>query len=229
MDEGQTILYTGKGGGGVSALFTVDRIVAQIRDGLNDRLHADIRSFTDSGYVSARDPYLPRECEDTVDATTCNIAGGVENGVKAWIPEYPQYCIDNSLTWECFFGNYSFSYIETPSFVFNYQYDYAQLDTDGLMSFHGSYNDLEGVQWAQEQAEYYVDTEIIANGKSNFFFLPGCWDHEIMDKDVLQDVYIGEHNLVDAMREWYKGGLQMIRLYDDDWVMNSNPTCLNIR
>ena len=49
-----------------------------------------------------------------------------------------------------------------------------------------------------------------------------------MDKDVLQEVSIDDHNLVAAMREWYKG-LHTIMKYDDDFIMNSNPTCLNIR
>jgi len=80
MDAADTVLYTGKGGGGVAALITVDRIVEQIRDGLKDRLHADVRSFTDSGWVSAREPYSPRECDGTDDATTCNIAGGSREG-----------------------------------------------------------------------------------------------------------------------------------------------------
>jgi len=227
MHDANTILYTGKGGGGVAALFSLDRVVDQIRNGLDDRLHCDIRSFTDSGWVSSRDPYTPRVCDDTNDAATCNIAGGVQRGINAWLPEYPEECHAAGYTWQCFFANYSFPYITTPSFVFTYQYDYAQLDTDGLISFHGSYNDKAGVAWAQEAAKNLVEKEIIGH-RSVFFFLPGCWDHEIMDKSVLQDIYIGDYNLVDAMRTWYRG-VHAIELYDSDFIMNSNPTCKNIR
>lgn len=224
MKDATSILYTGKGGGGVAALFTVDRIVAQIEEGLTDPESCDIRSFTDSGWVSAHDPYTPRECDDTDDSATCNIAGGVERGVLAWHPEYPQGCHDAGYTWECYFANYSFEYIETDSFVYTYEYDFAQLDTDGLVSFHGGFNDLEGIEWANEQAENLVEKEMLPHGLK-YAFLPGCWDHEIMDKDVLQDIYIGDKNLVDAMAEWYAGADELL-YYDDSYIMNDNPSCL---
>lgn len=223
MADATQILYSGKGGGAVAVLFTVDRIVAQIEDGLNGQ-ECDIRSLSDTGWISAHDPFNEPNCESG-DALTCNIAGGVQRGVDAWQPEYPTACGEAGYTWECFFGNWSFQYIETNSFIFIYEYDYAQLDTDGLVEFHWDMSNEDGIVYAEEMAEALVNQEILPNANAKYFFMPGCWDHEIMDKDVLQDIYVDDMNIVDAMREWYDGADSVV-LYDPEFVFNSNPSCV---
>jgi hypothetical protein len=206
MEDASKILYTGKGGGAVAVLFNLDRVVDQIRAGLKDDT-IDIRGLSDTGWISDREPYSERNCTSG-DAADCNIAGGVQLGYPVWEPELPPACAEADYTWECFFGKYSAQFIETPFLIFMYEYDFAQLDTDGC-DLHAGF-DTECADWANEKAKELVETELAPNILTGL--IPGCFEHEDIDKENWKCISVdkggdyGRKTLPEMMDTWYETG-----------------------
>jgi hypothetical protein len=221
LAQATDILLVGKGGGGVALLMKADDIVDQIQAGLDDA-SSYIRAFVDTGLLIDREPYDPAfsDCVNVSSSAECTLAAGVANGVELWQPDYPQACVDAGLTYECFFGVNTIGSTQTKLLLSGFQYDYAQLDTEGC-DLHAGLDDTNKTDWAEAGAQVWLEEDILPLVETGFF--PNCYNHEFVDQDRWLDTTINGESLLDVMHDWDSDGLGL--RYDDVWTINENPTC----
>jgi hypothetical protein len=228
FSDAKHVLVFGSGRGAMAASFNFDIISdALVNLGIKREV---IRGIIDAGWASKFEPYSPRTCLDQVGA--CNYAGVFRSGVEIWKPTYPEFCLDlwSDEPWMCLFANVSYSYLQTPVFVMQNQFDYTQLDGDGASILHG-YLAEPAVAYAKRCRDSMLSLQLPI---LKWAFLPSCYGHKLAVSDEWLSLGIFVEggrwvNVQEAIHTWYSTPLDQTQIYVDwceGWACN--PTCESI-
>eukprot|EP00322_Chrysochromulina_rotalis_P018983 CAMPEP_0115877516 /NCGR_PEP_ID=MMETSP0287-20121206/26265_1 /TAXON_ID=412157 /ORGANISM="Chrysochromulina rotalis, Strain UIO044" /LENGTH=379 /DNA_ID=CAMNT_0003333037 /DNA_START=250 /DNA_END=1390 /DNA_ORIENTATION=+ len=218
-----TIVYSGASAGGVGIYPNVDRISEELLPA------ARVFGVVDSGWFLDSTPFVTQQCGD--DPNTCTDEEIFSSGIPAWGAIMDASCAAATpvdIRWECLLGYRVLPYLSTPLFVFQWQFDLAQLTHDGVKTKPSTMPELA---YAQASAANLTKTfTTAANATSRHrFFSASCYQHVVLNSKHEQawiTLTVNGMTLVDAIGDFIDGhGGNASVCVDTCNTPDCNPTC----
>jgi len=212
-----TVLLTGSSAGAEGLFGQVDNAAGTLLP------KSRVFGLVDSGWFLDSEPYSAGDCSDEM---ACSCQEGLRRGQLLWKPQVDATCAESkqpSTMWQCSMGKYVAKFITTPLFFFEYRFDWAQLQHDGIRS------DPSSPALAEAYAEASASnlTQSFADCPSHHsFFVPTCYYHAILKRPEWTTLDINGTKLPDAVYQFVIGQQRGLRLVDYSFdTPNYNPTC----
>jgi hypothetical protein len=122
-----TLIYSGASAGAVGLYPNLDVLSSTLLPA------SRVVGVIDSGWFLDSEPIQPQACTD--NPLECSVADNLKMGMAAWSPAVDPDCAQAKAAndqWQCMMGHYVEPYLSTPIFVFQWQFDLAQLYHDGI-------------------------------------------------------------------------------------------------
>jgi hypothetical protein len=226
-----TLIYSGASAGAVGLYPNMDRLSSQLLPA------SRVVGVVDSGWFMDSVPYQPSPgCAAAGDPLKCSVKENLVMGAAAWHPAVDADCAHAKASspdtlWQCMMGHYLSPYLSTPLFVFEWQFDMAQLYHDGITS-NPTTLPAAAVAYAQQSRANLTQTFVLAATKRGprhlHFFSPSCYQHVVLNVKHADWVQVTANGttLPDALNAFVRGeGQNATILLDDCTMPNCNPTC----
>ena len=205
------IVVSGSSAGGEALYPNIDRISEEFLP------QSRVVALDDSGWFLYTSPFLPRS--NCTDAGSCTEAYGIMHGVPYWNGQMHRRCAESQSkenVWKCLMGPTVGPFLQTPTFVFQYLFDGAQLGHDGIGNPTGNAAEMA---YARSSAMNLTET----TSTQRYVFLPACYYHTILFSNAWTTISINNVTLVRAITYFLEG--TPVRLIDKCNSPNCNPTC----
>lgn len=152
----------------------------------------------------------------------------LKKGVTAWAPNVNAKCASAKTSgvdlWHCLMGHYVAPYLTTQLFVFQWQFDKAQLYHDAITNDPS--DDPTELAYAQQSAANLTATFRAAKGHHHFFS-PSCYQHVVLNNKQHEwvSLAVGETTLPDALDRFVRGAENITLFLDTCETPDCNPTC----
>ena len=214
-----TVVYSGASAGGVGLWPNMDALSSKLLPS------ARVVAVVDSGWFLDSTPIAPVPCTD--DPLYCSVKENLVNGVAAWSPALDAGCAVAKApaeTWQCLMGRYVEPYISTPLFVFQWQFDLAQLYHDGI---YANPSAPAAVAAYAQGSRANLTASFGATAQPRHFFSPSCYQHVVLNNkhSGWMQVTAGSVTLPDALDAFVNGTSTPSTLLDACTTPDCNPTC----
>lgn len=216
-----TVIYAGASAGAVGLYPNLDLLSATLLP------LSRVVGVIDSGWFLDSEPIKASTCGST--PLDCTVKENLVSGVAAWSPSVDADCAAAKPTadrWQCLMGHYLEPYLTTPLFVFEWQFDLAQLYHDGVTSNPST--TPQALAYAQHSRANLTKTFHAAQ-HHHHFFSPACYQHVVLNAKHADwvDVTANGTLLPEALNAFVNGssaGSASI-LVDGCSTPDCNPTC----
>ena len=216
------MIFSGASAGAVGVYPNLDLVATKLP-------HTRVVGVIDSGWFLDSIP-IPTSPDDCPDPLHCLVQGNLMRGVSAWNPAVDPDCANEKTAgvdlWQCLMGHYVEQFLSTPMFVFEWQFDLAQLYHDGITE-NPSRAPAE-LAYAQESVTNLTRTFVAAK-KHHHFFSPACYQHVVLNNKPHNWVglTINGTTLPDALDTFVKGVKNTTTVFVDTAcnTPDCNPTC----
>jgi O-palmitoleoyl-L-serine hydrolase len=217
-DVSTTVIYAGASAGGVGMYPNLDILSGTLLPSSN------VVGVIDSGWFMDSVPYVAQSCKD---ALHCSVEANIKLGMTAWSPSVDADCSKDKPAdqqWQCMMGKYVEPYISTPIFVFEWQFDLAQLYHDGIED--NPSGAAATLTYAQTSSANLTKTFAAAQ-RHHMFFSPSCYQHVVLNTKhpTWAKVTAGGVALADALNDFVIGKTTSSTLLDECKTPDCNPTC----
>jgi hypothetical protein len=216
-----TVIYSGASAGAVGMYGNMDLLSSTLLPA------ARVVAVVDSGWFLNSIPFQPMNCTD--NPLTCTVEENLAKGTAAWNSSVDAGCASAtpvlSDQWQCLLGDYVEPYLSTPTFVFQWQYDLAQLYHDGITD-HPSVWSSEALAYAQSSKANLTRTFSAAK-RHHQFFSASCYHHVALNNKSpwWLDVTVRNITLSDSLNDFVTGKTSSSILLDECLSPDCNPTC----
>jgi len=229
-----TFIYSGASAGAVGLYPNMDRLSSQLLPA------SRVVGVVDSGWFMDSVPYEPSPgCAAAGDPLKCSVKENLVMGSAAWRPAVDADCAHAKAStpdtlWQCMMGHYLAPYLSTPLFVFEWQFDLAQLYHDGITSNPASLPAAAAAYAQQSRANLtrtFVSAATATHGRHRRrFFSPSCYQHVVLNAKHADWVQVTANGttLPDALNAFVRDegvGTARAIMLDDCTMPDCNPTC----
>ena len=227
LDEPSTkVVYSGASAGAVGIYPNLDRLSEELL------ASAQVYGLVDSGWFLDSSPFAAQTCTD--DPMACTDEEIFAQGVPAWQAVTDSSCAAATAPedrWHCLFGYRVEPYLSTRLFVFQWQFDLAQMTHDGIKD-NPSNVSAEALAYAQASAANLTRTfqQAVAGGASGrHFYAAACYQHVVLNTKHGQAwnvLAVEGQTLVDAIDDFVSGVSPNASVHVDACnTPDCNPTC----
>lgn len=214
-----TFVYSGASAGAVGMYPNIDVLSSSLLPA------SHVVAVIDSGWFMDSSPLVAPNC--SYQPLTCTVEHNLQMGDSAWNPSLDADCVAAKSAgerWQCMMGHYVEPYLSTSIFVFEWQYDLAQLYHDGIEENPSS--SATELAYAQVSRANLTQTFEAAQNHHRFFS-PACYQHVVLNNKhpTWLQVTVNNVNLADALRDFVSGNLTSTILVDACTKPDCNPTC----
>jgi len=187
LGSGRELYLAGSSAGGTGVLVNLDP-VADLVKLLGSPMR--VRGIVDSGWFLDNDPFSSSSKPSMSPSLT------VSTGAHMWRARVPDSCAQSfpGEEWKCFFGYRIYPTMKTPVFVFQWQFDEAQMTADNVGA---------PVTQAQWNFIHHQGRNIRRTFESvTAVFAPSCISHTVITKPDWTKVTVDGITLPDAIECW---------------------------
>lgn len=213
------VVYSGASAGAVGLYPNLDVLSSKLLPA------SHVVGVIDSGWFLDSVPLETQPC--TNQPLVCSVKENLVRGVAAWNSSVDTDCAGDKGAdeqWQCMMGHYVEPYLSTPIFVFEWQYDLAQLYHDGIEQNPEA--SAPALAYAQSSRANLTRTFEAAK-RHHHFFSPACYQHVVLNAKhpTWLHVTAGNVTLAAALNDFVSGNSSSSVLLDDCTSPDCNPTC----
>eukprot|EP01127_Copromyxa_protea_P020142 TRINITY_DN6676_c0_g1_i3.p1 TRINITY_DN6676_c0_g1~~TRINITY_DN6676_c0_g1_i3.p1 ORF type:complete len:211 (-),score=36.34 TRINITY_DN6676_c0_g1_i3:23-655(-) len=207
------MMFTGTSAGAEGLYPNADRIAKMLPK-------SNMRVLIDSGWFLDYEPFVPVPCKTL---GSCTEQGGLIRGVPKWVPRVDDDCAKaktNDTLWECLLGYHAYPYLSTPAFIFQYNFDLAQMRHDGMKM------PTTPQELAYARESIYNLTSTFRQTHATGVFSASCYHHGVLGVQRWSELKINNKNLGQVFEEWRKNP-SVAHIYQDSCnTPDCNPSCV---
>ncbi|XP_040576551.1 palmitoleoyl-protein carboxylesterase NOTUM isoform X2 [Lepeophtheirus salmonis] len=193
--QGSELYLSGSSAGGTGVLINVDSVAESIkRFGRNELV---VRGISDSGWFLDSNPFSPRS-DGCDEEGNCSPIGAVRKGTHLWKAKVHSKCKESfgQEIANCFFGYKVYPLIKSPLFIFQWQFDEAQMIADNVGA------PVTKAQWnfIHRMGDQLRDSF----NNVTAVFSPACISHSVLTKRNWISIEVDGVTLPDALNCWIK-------------------------
>lgn len=186
--HGEELFLIGSSAGGTGVLMNIDSVSQTLAPaGIR------VRGIIDSGWFLDNDPFST-DCH--ASSGKCSVIGDLQKGVKMWNANIQRDCskLYKGEEYKCFLGYMVYPFIQTPLFIFQWQFDMFQLYANNV--------DIPASQDQWNYIHQMGKNLRLSLGSANAVFSPACIAHEIFTKSEWKNVTVNSVTLPNAVKCW---------------------------
>ncbi|XP_059084295.1 palmitoleoyl-protein carboxylesterase notum1a-like isoform X2 [Tigriopus californicus] len=186
--HGEELFLMGSSAGGTGVLLNIDSVSQTLAPaGIR------VRGIVDSGWFLDNDPFST-DCQ--ASSGKCSVIRDLQKGVKMWNANVQRDCSKafKGEEYKCFLGYMVYPFIQTPLFIFQWQFDKFQL--------HANNVDIPASQDQWKYIHQMGENLRSSLGTVNAVFSPACIAHEILTKGEWKNITVNSVTLPNAIKCW---------------------------
>ena len=213
-----TVIYSGASAGAVGMYPNLDLLSSKLLPS------SRVVGVVDSGWFLDSAPFTAMACADPLH---CAVEENLVRGLAAWNSSVDADCAAHYPTgerWRCMMGHYVEPFISTPLFVFEWQFDLAQMVHDGI---DGNPSGSPATLQYAQHSRTNLTKSFAAAQRHHHFFSPACYQHVVLNAKHADWVRVAVNGttLPEALNEFVKGTSTASILLDQCATPDCNPTC----
>jgi hypothetical protein len=173
--------------------------------------NSTVYGMIDSGWAVDMDAFVPQNCTQITNETSCTIRGMVETAADLWLPQLPTRCSDlyhGEDFWKCYYGSYVYPLLNADEDVFfneftNNDLQYSML---GLWKVETE----EEIAYAVSVSEHMLAE--METAQVTGLYSAACPNHGVITGNDWTMMTIDEQILPNVLGDWF---------YRDVWVVDN--------